>query len=60
MRTRCPTCRREIDLPDDAPTRPFCSARCKLVDLGSWFDERYRIVVPMDDADERDELRPKR
>jgi endogenous inhibitor of DNA gyrase (YacG/DUF329 family) len=43
---RCPTCRREI--PEDARHRPFCSARCKMVDLGRWFDQEY--VVPGPDA----------
>jgi len=27
----------------DWPFFPFCSRRCKLIDLGRWFDERYRI-----------------
>jgi endogenous inhibitor of DNA gyrase (YacG/DUF329 family) len=35
------------DAPDDYPHRPFCSARCKLVDLGNWLDERYRISCPL-------------
>jgi endogenous inhibitor of DNA gyrase (YacG/DUF329 family) len=28
---------------DKQPWRPFCSERCKLIDLGSWFDESNRI-----------------
>jgi len=28
------------------PFRPFCSERCKLIDLGAWADERYRVPVP--------------
>jgi endogenous inhibitor of DNA gyrase (YacG/DUF329 family) len=34
------------------PHRPFCSLSCRLIDLGVWLDERYRIVtetVPDDD-----------
>lgn len=31
----------------DVPTFPFCSERCKLVDLGAWLDEAYRIVEPV-------------
>ena len=34
------------------PYRPFCSERCKLVDLGGWFEERFRIPgQPAPDAD---------
>ena len=43
MRThRCPTCRRETTLAGN-PTRPFCSERCRLLDLAAWADERFRI-----------------
>lgn len=41
-RVRCPTCRRPAAL-DGNPYRPFCSERCKLLDLAAWADERYRI-----------------
>lgn len=33
---------------EDAPYRPFCSYRCKMVDLHKWFDEQYRISEPLD------------
>ena len=39
---RCPTC--DVEVPSDAPNRPFCSARCKWVDLGHWLDGDY--VIP--------------
>jgi len=29
---------------DGNPTRPFCSLRCKLIDLGVWLDEAYRVA----------------
>jgi hypothetical protein len=38
----CPTCRRRAPLEGNA-FRPFCSERCKLVDLANWADERYRV-----------------
>jgi endogenous inhibitor of DNA gyrase (YacG/DUF329 family) len=41
-RVRCPTCRRSTGL-DGNPSRPFCSERCKVLDLAAWADERYRI-----------------
>ena len=43
MRTvRCPTCRQETSWEQN-PYRPFCSDRCRIVDLAAWADERYRI-----------------
>lgn len=48
---RCPTCRKTVVLAIDAPHRPFCSPRCKLVDLGRWLDEEYRISRPLDPDD---------
>jgi len=47
----CPICGR----PAEERFRPFCSARCKMIDLGGWLDERYRIPSenePENDADE--------
>lgn len=49
MRIDCPTCGRVLE--DVAPTwkpRPFCSARCKVVDLGVWLDEGYRVSETLD------------
>ncbi len=40
---RCPTCRRELLWSEQFPWRPFCSERCKMVDLGAWFAEDRRI-----------------
>jgi endogenous inhibitor of DNA gyrase (YacG/DUF329 family) len=45
---RCPTCH-EPATWEGNPSRPFCSERCRLVDLGAWVTERYR--VPGDPAD---------
>jgi len=39
----CPICKGSTPEPDDNPFRPFCSERCKLVDLGNWLGEGYRI-----------------
>ena len=41
-RVKCPTCRRELDWAT-APYRPFCSDRCRLIDLGAWLSERHAI-----------------
>ncbi|MGO9446224.1 MAG: DNA gyrase inhibitor YacG [Thiobacillaceae bacterium] len=41
----CPTCGRIQVYSRDNKFRPFCSERCKMVDLGQWANERYRISV---------------
>jgi endogenous inhibitor of DNA gyrase (YacG/DUF329 family) len=38
----CPTCGKPAQWQDN-PARPFCSERCKLIDLGRWVDEEYRV-----------------
>lgn len=53
---KCPHCRKEAPLTGN-PYRPFCSERCKMIDLGTWASEGYRIPgekVRTDD-DEPDE-----
>jgi hypothetical protein len=40
-------------------TFPFCSERCKLIDLGRWLDGRYQIPVAQDHEDESDPLPPR-
>ena len=42
QRVKCPTCHREIDW-SQAPYRPFCSERCRLIDLGAWLTEKHTI-----------------
>jgi uncharacterized protein len=39
----CPTCAKSVEWTEEQHWRPFCSERCKLVDLGSWLDESHRI-----------------
>ena len=48
LRISCPTCGKEVvRSPRRAtPFFPFCSERCKLVDLGNWFDGEHRIEGP--------------
>ncbi len=41
----CPTCAAEVVWERSNPYRPFCSERCKLIDLGAWADESYRVPV---------------
>ena len=50
-RARCPQCGKTADLTPDNRFRPFCSERCKLIDLGAWATESYRVPVAEDSAD---------
>ena len=45
IRGRCPICGTafEVATIGDLPTFPFCSERCRLVDLGRWIDGSYAI-----------------
>jgi endogenous inhibitor of DNA gyrase (YacG/DUF329 family) len=54
----CPICKKPVDEPHpgEAPPRffPFCSERCKLIDLGRWLGGRYQVpveITPDDDDD---------
>ncbi len=42
MKIICPICKEET-IWEENPYRPFCSDRCKLIDLGAWASEKYRI-----------------
>ena len=52
----CPTCGSKVEWSEKAKWRPFCSERCKLIDLGAWADEQYSIAssptTPMEYAEE--------
>lgn len=43
---RCPTCDKPTPTGPNNPWRPFCSERCKLIDLGEWVAEEKRIPGP--------------
>jgi endogenous inhibitor of DNA gyrase (YacG/DUF329 family) len=44
----CPTCGKSVTWTPANAWRPFCSGRCKLIDLGAWATERYRVPVVED------------
>jgi endogenous inhibitor of DNA gyrase (YacG/DUF329 family) len=55
-RHTCPICHRTFRVPSGkdqppSPNFPFCSERCRLIDLGSWLDGRYKIVSPLEPED---------
>ncbi len=39
----CPTCQREVLWTEQSQWRPFCSKRCRMVDLGAWLSEERAI-----------------
>ena len=51
---KCPTCKTSVAL--DAPDMPFCSDRCRLLDLGAWASGDYKISSPVLDPDLLEEL----
>jgi endogenous inhibitor of DNA gyrase (YacG/DUF329 family) len=59
MRRICPVCgrpvayRREKPLPKDFP---FCSERCRLIDLGKWLDGEYSISRPLTPTEKLEEM----
>ena len=51
---KCPTCKRPVQWSQESVYRPFCSDRCRLIDLGAWFGEQHRI--PGEPATSTEEL----
>ena len=41
---RCPTCQK-LFIYGESPFRPFCSERCRMIDLGRWFKEEYTVAA---------------
>jgi endogenous inhibitor of DNA gyrase (YacG/DUF329 family) len=48
MEVPCPTCGKPVPWSEASTWRPFCSERCRLIDLGAWFSEERGI--PAEDA----------
>jgi endogenous inhibitor of DNA gyrase (YacG/DUF329 family) len=48
---RCRICRRPVAPKAENPTWPFCSERCRLIDLGRWMTGDYVISSPLDDIE---------
>jgi endogenous inhibitor of DNA gyrase (YacG/DUF329 family) len=59
IKAQCPTCQKPNTWSVENLFRPFCSERCKLIDLGEWASEGHRIVgeeVPKDESSSEDDL----
>ena len=51
MQWKCPICRKLTD-SESSPDFPFCSERCRLLDLGNWASEKYVVGEPVMDESE--------
>jgi uncharacterized protein len=51
MKYQCPICKRSTDSKTDVEF-PFCSERCRLLDLGAWSAEKYVVSDPIFDEEE--------
>ncbi|MEY1662605.1 DNA gyrase inhibitor YacG [Isoalcanivorax beigongshangi] len=49
----CPHCHTQVPWGPQSPFRPFCSERCKLIDLGDWAAERH--AIPAETPDDFDD-----
>jgi endogenous inhibitor of DNA gyrase (YacG/DUF329 family) len=50
VKLRCPICKKSVN--STGPDFPFCSDRCRLIDLGKWASGQYVISSPVTDAEE--------
>jgi endogenous inhibitor of DNA gyrase (YacG/DUF329 family) len=50
MRLSCPTCKKAVE--STAEDFPFCSERCRLIDLGKWASGHYVVPSPLTDSSE--------
>jgi len=48
---KCPHCGKPVPWTPESAYRPFCSERCKTLDLGAWASESYRLPVEEEDDD---------
>lgn len=52
---KCPICKKEVAI--GAPDFPFCSERCRMIDLGNWASEEYKIPAerpPLPEEEDED------
>jgi hypothetical protein len=50
LKLRCPICKKPVTTPD--PEFPFCSERCRTIDLGKWASGQYVISSPIRDTED--------
>ncbi|HYL34728.1 MAG TPA: DNA gyrase inhibitor YacG [Bryobacteraceae bacterium] len=52
---KCPICKK--DVAPDSDLYPFCSERCKIIDLGNWASEKYVVSTPIQPEEPEDDGR---
>lgn len=56
---KCPTCGKDVEWTPEQKWRPFCSERCRLIDLGEWASENHRIpgseILPEEQLNDKEE-----
>ncbi len=57
MKHQCPICRKPVDSAIH-PDFPFCSERCRLLDLGNWASEKYVVSEPLFDEEGEEKPEP--
>lgn len=57
LKLSCPTCKKQVK--KDNADFPFCSDRCRLIDLGKWASGGYVISSPVTDVEDEVDLRPR-
>jgi uncharacterized protein len=56
---KCPKCGQQSPYDPSNPFRPFCSERCKMIDLGKWMQEEYSVrAVGEEDGDQEPKESP--
>ncbi|MHB0973293.1 MAG: DNA gyrase inhibitor YacG [Thiobacillus sp.] len=48
----CPTCGATVPWTAESRWKPFCSERCKMIDLGQWATEKYRVPAEEQEPDD--------
>ena len=52
MECKCPICKKVFKVSSEEPLKdaeffPFCSERCRLIDLGQWLDSEYKVILQL-------------
>lgn len=58
IQVNCPICGKTTTYSTENPYRPFCSERCKLIDLGAWAEDKYCITENTKSDDTFDSAKP--
>ena len=53
---QCPVCGKDVEWSESSPWRPFCSERCRTIDLGDWLTEKNRLPGDEKPPDDNDPL----